>query len=45
MLQFSQDKDTNYVNVEKKLNDRYAYIEIYFHPWFILFKKEEKLSY
>ena len=24
MLQFSHDKDTNYVNVEKKLNDRYA---------------------
>ena len=45
MLQFSHDKDTNNVNVEKKLNGRYAYIEIHFNPWFMLFKKEKKLSY
>ena len=41
MLQFSHDKDTNNVNVEKKLNGRYAYIEIHFNPWFMLFKKEK----
>ena len=23
------------------LNYRYAYVEIHFHPWFILFKKEK----
>ena len=31
--------------LKKKINDRYAYIEIHFHPWFILYKKEKKLSY
>ena len=27
------------------LNYQYAYVEIHFHPWFILFKKGKKLSY
>ena len=27
--------------VDSLLNYRYAYVEIHFHPWFILFKKEK----
>ena len=27
--------------VDSVLNYRYAYVEIHFHPWFILFKKEK----
>ena len=31
--------------VDSVLNYRYAYVETHFHPWFILFKREKKLSY
>ena len=27
--------------LKKKLNHWYAYVEIHFHPWFILFKEEK----
>ena len=30
--------------VESVLNYRYAYVEIHFHPWFILFKKEKNFQ-
>ena len=40
MLQFSHNKDTLSM-LKKKLNHWYAYVEIHFHPWFILFKEEK----
>ena len=30
--------------VDSVLNYRYAYVEIHFHPWFILFKKEKNFQ-
>ena len=30
--------------MDSVLNYRYAYVEIHFHPWFILFKKEKNFQ-